>query len=332
MILTDSRVVVTGADGFIGSHLVEELVAKGCYVKALCYYNSFGKWGWLDQLSKETMAKVEVITGDVRDPYGMRLLVEGADVVFHLAALIGIPYSYSSPDSYIDTNIKGTLNILNACRDYKTKRLLLTSTSEVYGTARYVPIDEFHPMQGQSPYSASKIGADRIAESFHKSFGLPLTIVRPFNTFGPRQSARAIIPTVISQILSGKKLLRLGNLTPTRDFNYVKDTANGFISIAESDKTIGDEINISSAKEISMGDLTKLIASLLGTEIEIETDNDRLRPEASEVDRLLGDNTKLLSLTSWNPMYGLKNGLLNTIEWFRDPENLRQYKPDIYNI
>ena len=325
-----SKVLVTGSDGFIGSHLVEELVKKGYDVKAFVYYNSFNNWGWLDTLDKSIMDHVEVFAGDVRDPNGVREAMKGCDAVFHLAALIAIPFSYHSPDAYVDTNIKGTLNILQAARDLGTKRVLVTSTSEVYGTAQYVPIDEKHPYQGQSPYSATKIGADRLAESFYRSFDLPVTIVRPFNTFGPRQSARAVIPTIITQLLAGKEEIKLGSLTPTRDFNYVKDTAHGFIAMYESDKTIGQEINIATQKEISIGQLAEELIRQINPNARIICDEDRLRPEKSEVNRLLGSNAKILELTDWKPQFTFEQGLAETIEFLR--HNLDKYKVDIYNI
>ena len=325
-----SKVLVTGSDGFIDSHLVEELVKKGYEVKAFVYYNSFNNWGWLDTLPKDIMDHVEVFAGDVRDPNGVREAMKGCDAVFHLAALIAIPFSYHSPDAYVDTNIKGTLNILQAARDLGTARVLVTSTSEVYGTAQYVPIDEKHPYQGQSPYSATKIGADRLAESFYRSFDLPVTIVRPFNTFGPRQSARAVIPTIITQLLAGKEEIKLGSLTPTRDFNYVKDTAAGFIAMYESDKTIGQEINIATQKEISIGQLAEELIRQINPNARIICDEDRLRPEKSEVNRLLGSNQKILELTDWKPRYTFEQGLAETIEFLRG--NLDKYKVDIYNI
>ena len=325
-----SKVLVTGSDGFIGSHLVEELVKKGYEVKAFVYYNSFNNWGWLDTLPKDIMDHVEVFAGDVRDPNGVREAMKGCDAVFHLAALIAIPFSYHSPDAYVDTNIKGTLNILQAARDLGTARVLVTSTSEVYGTAQYVPIDEKHPYQGQSPYSATKIGADRLAESFYRSFDLPVTIVRPFNTFGPRQSARAVIPTIITQLLAGKEEIKLGSLTPTRDFNYVKDTVAGFIAMYESDKTIGQEINIATQKEISIGQLAEELIRQINPNARIICDEDRLRPEKSEVNRLLGSNQKILELTDWKPRYTFEQGLAETIEFLRG--NLDKYKVDIYNI
>lgn len=324
------KVLVTGSDGFIGSHLTEELVKKGYDVKAFAYYNSFNKWGWLDTLPKDIMDNVEVFMGDIRDPNGVRTAMKDVDEVFHLAALIAIPFSYHSPDSYVDTNVKGTLNVLQAARDLGTKRVLVTSTSEVYGTAKYVPIDENHPFQGQSPYSATKIGADRLAESFYRSFDLPVSIVRPFNTFGPRQSARAVIPTIISQLLSGKEEIKLGSLTPTRDFNYVKDTAAGFIAIAESDKTIGEEINIATMQEISIGDLAKEIISQINPSARIICDDERLRPEKSEVNRLLGSNEKIKRLTSWEQKYTFAKGIEETIAWMRN--NMDAYKADIYNV
>ena len=325
-----SKVLVTGSDGFIGSHLVEELVKKGYEVRAFVYYNSFNNWGWLDTLPKDIMDHVEVFAGDVRDPNGVREAMKGCDAVFHLAALIAIPFSYHSPDAYVDTNIKGTLNILQAARDLGTARVLVTSTSEVYGTAQYVPIDEKHPYQGQSPYSATKIGADRLAESFYRSFDLPVTIVRPFNTFGPRQSARAVIPTIITQLLAGKEEIKLGSLTPTRDFNYVKDTAHGFIAMYESDKTIGQEINIATQKEISIGQLAEELIRQINPNAKIICDEDRLRPEKSEVNRLLGCNKKILELTDWKPQYTFEQGLAETIEFLRG--NMDKYKVDIYNI
>lgn len=324
------KILITGADGFIGSHLTEELVRKGYQVKAFTYYNSFNNWGWLDTLSKDTMQNVEIFQGDIRDPNGVEEAMKGVDVVFHLAALIAIPFSYHSPDTYVDTNIKGTLNILQAARKLETIRVLVTSTSEVYGTAQYVPIDEKHPFQGQSPYSATKIGADRLTESFYRSFQLPVTIVRPFNTYGPRQSARAIIPTIITQLLTGKTEIKLGSLTPTRDFNYVKDTVYGFISIYESEKTIGEEINIATQNEISMGQLANELIQQINPNARIVCDVERLRPEKSEVNRLLGCNKKIMSLTDWKPQYSLKEGLKETIEFLKN--NLRYYKTDIYNI
>ncbi|OFY84027.1 MAG: NAD-dependent dehydratase [Bacteroidetes bacterium RIFCSPLOWO2_12_FULL_35_15] len=325
-------ILVTGADGFIGSHLVEKLVDEGQKVKAFVYYNSFNSWGWLDSFPKEKLNKIEIFAGDVRDPNGVRTAVKGVDIIYHLAALIAIPYSYHSPDSYVDTNIKGTLNILQAARDYDVKRLIVTSTSEVYGTAMYVPIDEKHPKQGQSPYSASKIGADAMADSFYRSFNLPVTIVRPFNTFGPRQSARAVIPTIITQLLAGKTEIKLGALHPTRDLLFVKDTVNAFVEIAKSDKTIGEEINIATQKEISIQDLAQTIIDLINPSAKIISDDIRLRPEKSEVERLLGSSEKIRSLTNWKAQYIFTDALKQTIEWFRNPENLKNYKTDIYNV
>lgn len=323
-------ILVTGADGFIGSHLTEELVKQNYFVKAFVYYNSFNTWGWLDTLPNGIMKDVEVFNGDIRDPNGVREAMKGCDAVFHLAALIAIPFSYHSPDAYVDTNIKGTLNVLQAARQLGTERVLITSTSEVYGTAQYVPIDEKHPYQGQSPYSATKIGADRLAESFHRSFNLPVTIVRPFNTYGPRQSARAVIPTIITQLLAGKTEIKLGSLTPTRDFNFVKDTANGFIEIYKSNKTIGEEINIATQKEISVGDLANELIKQINPEAKIICDDVRLRPEKSEVNRLLGCNEKIKRLTNWTPKYSFEQGLTETIEFFK--HNLDKYKIDIYNL
>lgn len=325
-----SKVLVTGSEGFIGSHLTEELVKAGHDVRAFVLYNSFNSWGWLDELDKNIMKHVEVFTGDVRDPNGVKEAMKGMDGVFHLAALIAIPFSYHSPDTYVDTNIKGTLNVLQAARELDTQRVLVTSTSEVYGTAQYVPIDERHPYQGQSPYSATKIGADRLAESFYRSFEMPVTIVRPFNTYGPRQSARAVIPTIITQLLSGKEEIKLGSLTPTRDFNYVKDTANGFIEIYKSDKTIGEEINIATQQEISIGQLAEELIRQINPKAKIICDEQRLRPEKSEVNRLLGCNEKIKRLTEWAPKYTFEEGLGETIAFLRS--HMSQYKSDIYNI
>lgn len=324
------KVLVTGADGFIGSHLVEELVKKGYQVKAFVYYNSFNTWGWLDTISSDIMNHVEIFQGDIRDPNGVEEAMRGVDAVFHLAALIAIPFSYYSPDTYVDTNIKGTLNVLQAARKLNISRVLVTSTSEVYGTAQYVPIDEKHPYQGQSPYSATKIGADRLAESFYRSFQLPVSIVRPFNTYGPRQSARAVIPTIITQLLAGKTEIKLGSLTPTRDFNYVKDTVNGFIAIYESDKTIGEEINIATQKEISIGQLAEELIRQINPNARVICDEQRLRPEKSEVNRLLGSNEKLLKLTDWKIQYTFEEGICQTIEFLRN--NLDKYKIDLYNL
>ena len=323
------KVLITGADGFIGSHLTEYLMDKGYEVKAFTYYNSFNTWGWLDTFPKEKLSELEIFQGDIRDPNGVREAMKGVDGVFHLVALIAIPFSYHSPDSYVDTNIKGTLNVLQAARDLNLERVLITSTSEVYGTAQYVPIDEKHPYQGQSPYSATKIGADRLAESFYRSFGLPVTIVRPFNTFGPRQSARAVIPTIIT-LLAGKEEISLGSLTPTRDFNYVKDTANGFYEIARSDRTIGEEINIATQREISIGDLAHELIRQINPEARIICDEQRTRPEKSEVNRLLGCNEKILRLTDWKPAYTFEQGLTETIEWIKG--HMDTYKIDIYNV
>ena len=324
------KVLVTGADGFIGSHLVESLMEKGYEVKAFVYYNSFGRWGWLDTLPKEKQKEIEIFAGDIRDPNGVRTAMKGIAQVFHLAALIAIPFSYHSPDSYVDTNIKGTLNVLQAARDLETEKIMITSTSEVYGTAQYVPIDEKHPFQGQSPYSATKIGADRLAESFYRSFQLPVSIVRPFNTFGPRQSARAVIPTIISQLLAGREEIKLGALTPVRDFNYVKDTAAGFIAIAQSHRTIGQEINIASQREISIGDLAQVIINQINPNARIICDEQRLRPDKSEVGRLLGSNAKITELTDWKQQYTFEQGIAATIEWMK--QNMEYYKPDIYNV
>ncbi|BFJ84666.1 NAD-dependent 4,6-dehydratase LegB [Ruthenibacterium sp. CLA-JM-H11] len=323
-------VMVTGADGFIGSHLTEELVRKGEKVKAFCYYNSFGKWGWLDTLPPEIKNEIEVFMGDIRDPNGVRTAMKGQEIVYHLAALIAIPFSYHSPDSYVDTNIKGTLNVLNAARDVGTRRLLVTSTSEVYGTAQYVPIDEHHPFQGQSPYSATKIGADRLAESFYRSFELPVTIVRPFNTYGPRQSGRAVIPTIITQLLSGAQELKLGSLTPTRDFNYVKDTAAGFMAIADCEAAVGQEINIATGQEISIGDLANELIRQINPQAKIVCESERLRPEKSEVNRLLGDATKLRQMTGWKPAYTFEQGLAETIAWIR--EHMDSFRTGVYSL
>ena len=332
MILKNKKVLVTGSDGFIGSHLVESLLDEGCDIKAFVFYNSFNSWGWLDTLPKNKLKNIEIFTGDVRDPNGVRVAVKDVDVVFHLAALIGIPFSCHSPDSYIDTNIKGTLNILQACREYNSERVIVTSTSEVYGTAQYVPIDEKHPLRGQSPYSASKIGADKIAESFYHSFGTPVVIARPFNTYGPRQSARAVIPTIITQLLNSSREVRLGSLSPTRDLNYVTDICSGFIALAKCDEAIGKEVNIGSGNEISIGELAKLISSLVDTEVKIVSEDLRKRPEKSEVERLVCDNRLIHKLTGWKPEVSLKEGLMKTIEWFKNQENLRRYKWDIYNV
>jgi NAD dependent epimerase/dehydratase len=332
MNLKSKKVLVTGADGFIGSHLVEALLTHGCDVRAFVYYNSQNSWGWLDTLPAKVTRTLDVFAGDIRDPNGVHEAMAGCDVVFHLAALIAIPFSYHSPDSYIDTNIKGTLNVLQAARRLGTERVLLTSTSEVYGTAQYAPIDEKHPFQGQSPYSATKIGADRLGESFYRSFNTPVVIVRPFNTYGPRQSARAVIPTVITQLLSGQTELRLGSLTPTRDFNYVKDTAAGFVALAESDAAVGKEVNIATGVEHTIGDTARILIEELNPEARIVTDEQRLRPDSSEVFRLIGDNTQITTLTPWKPQYDLHAGLRDTIAWFRQPENLARYKAWLYNL
>lgn len=332
MNLKNKKVLVTGADGFIGSHLVEALLEEGCRVKAFVYYNSLNSWGWLDTLPKSKLKNIEIFAGDIRDPNGVRTAMKGSDAVFHLAALIGIPFSYHSPDSYIDTNVKGTLNVLQAARDLGTERVVVTSTSEVYGTARYAPIDEKHPLQGQSPYSASKIGADKIAESFHLSFKLPVITARPFNTYGPRQSARAIIPTIITQLLSVQTKIKLGSLHPTRDLNYISDTCAGFIALAKCDAAIGQTVNIGSGREIPMGDLAKLIISVSTKKAGLAADSQRKRPEKSEVERLLCDNTLIKKLTGWAPKVSLEKGLKNTIAWFKDAENLKKYKADIYNV
>lgn len=330
------RILVTGADGFIGSHLTEALVRQGYNVRAFVMYNSFNSWGWLDHSSEEIKEQIEIFAGDIRDPYGVKEAMKGCDAVLHLAALIAIPYSYHSPATYIDTNIKGTLNIVQAARELGIEKVVHTSTSEVYGTAQFVPITEEHPLQGQSPYSASKIGADQIAMSFYNSFSTPVAVIRPFNTYGPRQSARAVIPTIITQIANGQRKIKLGSISPTRDFNYVKDTVNGFIAVAESDKSVGQVINIGSNYEISIGDTVKLIAEVMGVDIEIETDEQRLRPEKSEVERLWASNTKARQLLGWEPAYGghdgFRRGIKETVQWFTNKENLKQYKADVYNI
>ncbi|MCP9941918.1 NAD-dependent 4,6-dehydratase LegB [Cyanobium sp. ATX 6E8] len=331
-----SRVLVTGADGFIGSHLVEALLASGHQVRAFCLYNSNGSWGWLDSLPEATKAELDVVLGDIRDPLCVREAMRGCQQVFHLAALIAIPYSYSAPASYIDTNIHGTLNVVQAARDLGVQRVVHTSTSETYGTAQFVPITEEHPLVGQSPYAASKIGADQIALSYWRSFETPVAVLRPFNTYGPRQSARAVIPTIISQIAAGQRQIRLGALSPTRDFNYVADTCAAFLAVAASDAALGQVINAASNFEISIGDSAALIAEVMGAEVEILTDDQRLRPEASEVNRLYGDNTRLRQLTGWQPSYGglegFRRGLERTAAWFRDPANLARYRPGSYAV
>jgi NAD dependent epimerase/dehydratase len=332
MILKNKKVLVTGADGFIGSHLVEHLYNEGSKVKAFVYYNSFNSWGWLDTLTTDIKNNIEIISGDIRDPNSVRVALQGVDIVFHLAALIAIPYSYYAPDSYIDTNIKGTLNILQASREYDIEKILVTSTSEVYGTAQFVPITEQHPKQGQSPYSATKIGADHLAESFYRSFDLPVVIVRPFNTYGPRQSARAVIPSIIIQLLNDTSELKLGDLKPTRDLLFVHDTARGFLEIAKADNLIGTEINICTGTEISIGELAENIIKKMNREVKIVSEQDRLRPKDSEVFQLLGSNEKILKNTNWKQEYTLEKGLEKTIEWFKDPYNLSKYKSDIYNL
>ncbi len=336
MELKNKKILVTGADGFIGSHLTEKLVNMGCRVRAFVYYNSFNSWGWLDHLSEEIKKKLDVFSGDIRDPFGVNSAVEGCDVVLHLAALIAIPYSYHSPATYVETNINGTLNILQAARAHNVKKVVQTSTSEVYGTAEFVPITERHPLQGQSPYSASKIGADQMAWSFFTSFDLPITTIRPFNTYGPRQSLRAVIPTLITQIASGKKRIKLGALSPTRDFNYVDDITNAFIKVVESDASVGETMNAGSNFEISIGETAAIIAELMNTKIEIVSDEKRLRPPKSEVNRLWADNNKIKAFTGWTPEYagidGFKRGLEHCIKWYTKPGNLKFFKPDHYNI
>lgn len=336
MDLNNKKILVTGADGFIGSHLTEELIRRGHDVRAFVLYNSFNSWGWLDHAEPELLKSLDVFSGDIRDPHGVKQAMQGCDVVLHLAALIAIPYSYHSPDTYVDTNVKGTLNIVQAARELGVQKVVHTSTSEVYGTARFVPITEEHPLQGQSPYSASKIGADQMAMSFYTSFNTPVSIIRPFNTYGPRQSARAIIPTVITQLANGARTLKLGALHPTRDFNYVLDTVRGFIAVAESDKSVGEVINVGSNYEISIGDTVRLIAEVMNADVEVVTDEVRLRPDKSEVERLWAGNEKARELAGWQPSWGgregLRRGLEETVEWFLKPENLKAYKADIYNI
>lgn len=326
------KILVTGADGFIGSHLVEQLVEEGYEVTAFTYYNSFNSWGWLDTFPPYLIDAIKIISGDVRDPNGVRKAVKNVDAVFHLAALIGIPYSYEAPDNYVDTNIKGTLNVLQAARDYNLERVLITSTSEVYGTAQTIPMSETHPRQGQSPYSATKIGADYLAESFYRSFELPVTIVRPFNTYGPRQSARAVIPTIITQLLNEMEEIELGALHPSRDFVYVKDTARGFAEIAKSEDTIGEEINIATNEEVTIKELANELIDLIFPEATIVTRQQRVRPKNSEVDRLLGDNKKIKELTDWQPQFSLLDGLRETIAWFSKEKNLSKYKAGMYNV
>lgn len=336
MTAAHKRILVTGADGFIGSHLVEHLLDEGYKVRAFVLYNSFNSWGWLDTLPEKVKRSLDVFSGDIRDPHGVKKAMQGCDAVMHLAALIGIPYSYHSPDTYIDTNIKGTLNVLQAARELEVKRVLHTSTSEVYGTAKFVPITEDHPLQGQSPYSASKIGADQLALSFHASFGTPVTVVRPFNTYGPRQSARAVIPTIITQIAQGAKKLKLGSLHPTRDFSFVKDTARAFTAALRSPKAVGEVINFGSNFEVSIGQVAKTIAGLMGSKIKIETESTRRRPAKSEVERLWADNSKAKKLTGWSPRYGglsgFEKGLEETIGWFKESGHLAQYKSHLCNI
>ncbi|MDQ0567359.1 SDR family NAD(P)-dependent oxidoreductase [Erythrobacter citreus] len=336
MDLSGKRILVTGADGFIGSHLVEHLVGLGADVRAFVYYNSFNSWGWLDHSAPQVKQAIDVFAGDIRDPNGVRTAMRDCDVVMHLAALIAIPFSYHSPDSYVDTNVKGTLNIVQAARDLGVERVVHTSTSEVYGTAKFVPITEEHPLQGQSPYSASKIGADQIAQSFYLSFGTPVTTIRPFNAYGPRQSARAVIPTIITQIANGEDEIRLGATHPTRDFNYVADTVRGFCSVAQSERALGEVVNIGSNYEISIGETAQLIAEKMGRDIRIVSDDHRLRPEKSEVERLWASNAKAAELVGWAPEYGTRDGfgrgIEETIEWFTHPGNLAQYKAEAYNI
>lgn len=325
-----ANILVTGADGFIGSHLTEMLAKQGHQIKALSQYNSFNHWGWLEEA--DCLDQIEVLSGDVRDPHYCKHITKDVDIVYHLAALIAIPYSYVAPDSYVDTNIKGTLNICQAALDNQVQRVIHTSTSEVYGTAQYVPIDEKHPMQPQSPYSASKIAADAMAMSFYNAFGLPLTIARPFNTYGPRQSARAVIPTIITQIASGKKQIQLGDVSPTRDFNYVEDTCRGFIALAGSEKTLGETVNIGSNSEISVGDTLNIIKDIMHSDVEFIVDDQRLRPEKSEVNRLWCDNKKIKMLTGFESRVDINEGLRRTVDWFVNPENLKKYKSGIYNV
>ncbi|MBD7909611.1 NAD-dependent 4,6-dehydratase LegB [Sporosarcina gallistercoris] len=330
------KILVTGADGFIGSHLTEKLVRIGYEVRPFVYYNSFNSWGWLDTVPREIKDNLDVFSGDVRDPYGVKEAMKGCSHVLNLAALIAIPYSYHSPDTYVDTNIKGTLNVVQAARELGIQKVVHTSTSEVYGTAQYVPIDESHPLQGQSPYSATKIAADQLALSFYRSFETPVSIIRPFNTYGPRQSARAVIPTIIGQLANGQKSIQLGAISPTRDFNYVKDTVDGFISVLDHDQSLGEVINIGSNYEVSIGETAQMIANIMNVDLEIVTDEQRLRPEKSEVERLWADNQKAKKLLGWEPLYGgkegFKRGLTETIAWFSNPQNVSSYKTDVYNI
>ena len=330
MIINECNVLVTGADGFIGSHLTEMLVSKGCKVKALCQYNSFNNWGWLENIDSQD--SIEILTGDIRDPHYCKHITKNIDIVFHLAALISIPYSYIAPDSYVDTNIKGTLNICQAAKDNNVKRIVHTSSSEVYGTAQYVPIDENHPLQPQSPYSATKIAADAMAMSFFNAFELPIIIARPFNTYGPRQSARAIIPTIITQIANGVKEIKLGDITPTRDFNYVEDTCAGLVALSEVDVAIGQTINIGSNSEISIGDTFNIIKELMDSDVKFKIDKKRIRPEKSEVFRLWCDNTKIEKLTGFKPQIDIREGIQKTIDWITQPENLKIYNAEFYNV
>jgi NAD dependent epimerase/dehydratase len=332
MDLAGKRALVTGADGFIGSHLTETLLQAGVNVRALALYNSFGTWGWLDALPRPTLDAIDVVSGDVRDPHGLRAALRGVDIVFHLAALIAIPYSYHSPDSYVDTNVHGTLNVLQAARDLGTERVIITSTSEVFGTARYAPIDEGHPRQGQSPYSATKIAADALAEAFHRSFDLPVTVVRPFNTYGPRQSARAVIPTIVSQLVAGRREIRLGALHPTRDLTFVSDTCAGFVALARCDAAVGRDVNLGSGREISIGDLARLLIALVEPQATLVCDEERLRPPGSEVERLLADTTLMRELTGWCAEVSLEEGLARTVAWFSEPANLQRYRIDAYNV
>lgn len=331
MKIKDKKVLITGSDGFIGSHLVERFLNENCEIRAFVFYNSFNSWGWLDSLSKEQLSKIEIFQGDIRDAHVVRKAIKDIDIICHLAALIGIPYSYIAPESYIDTNVKGTLNIIEAAKEFNTQKVIITSTSETYGSALYVPIDEVHPAQPQSPYSASKIAADSISMSFYNSFNIPISIIRPFNTYGPRQSARAIIPSIIIQILKNQQKIELGNLYPTRDLTFVLDTCEAYIKMCQKDNTDGQIINIGNSKEISIGDLANLIKNLMDSDIEIVSSNDRIRPEKSEVDRLYADITKAAQILEWKPKYSLKEGLEITIDWFRNEENLKKYKL-IYNI